>query len=483
MGVSGGNKPTIYFDITGKATLFNTIPLLTMKKANFINLVGAVYSLAKIVVNGVNYNISETAQNGAVVVSNNYMNWDFVAPDGKLKFEDYLNKNFGDALNTLHNAVHNSPIVPWNKFAAWVGENWGSISTTESNVYCYVRPIGISSSQAVPVKLVSFSDVTDFHSLLETVYVALENIHSYDMDKFKTNRGFGFVLRVSTEPISASTSYTTRGASTYSTREVWDCESDGHEFDESNDYCCSYCGTHKCEVEDHEFDENDDYYCRYCGTHRCDIEEHEFEDGECIYCYTSQCDLEGHDPDDWGVCINCGEYYWDCNEYGHYFENGSCYHCGEQEWDCSVDGHDYGSEGYCYECGEYWDCEVEGHYHDGSNECRYCGELLHNCEMDGHNYSWDGYCSYCGSYWDCAVEGHDYESSYECRYCGTLRCDITGYHEFVDGYCTACGYSYCTEYGHEYENGSCIYCGQDSGDSGDVGGGNNFIDLTIIFRE
>ena len=116
----GGKTPIRFFDPTGPATLFHEIPLLIMKHAYFSKKLGDLYDLTKVVVNGLVYNISGTSKNGAVVVGTDYAQWQFVAPDGRLDFDDFVDMTFSQALLSIRDEVAEKPIVPWDRFVEWL---------------------------------------------------------------------------------------------------------------------------------------------------------------------------------------------------------------------------------------------------------------------------------------------------------------------------------------------------------------------------
>lgn len=185
---------TIFFDITGQANTFHGIPLLAMKKANFVDKLQAVFGLAKIVVNGATYNVAETAKNGAVALGESYRRWEFIAPDGQLDFDQWLGMTFGEGLLALKENLSQKPIVPWDKFATWVGQNTGNL-TPSGDVKITLETI-TSGQYSNEIDVLAFSGISDFSSFISTIYDGSVSAHSNPMSAYaQSDRSFGFLLR------------------------------------------------------------------------------------------------------------------------------------------------------------------------------------------------------------------------------------------------------------------------------------------------
>lgn len=188
---------SIFFDITGRADCYNSIPLLAMKSAKFLSLAGTLYDLKRIVVNNVKYDIEETAMNGAVALDSSYRIWSFIAPNDRLDFDDYFTMTLGDGLHALRDAISIQPIVPWDKFVEWLSVHGSSIAPNAAGVTYVLTPISSNNIQ-INGNPISFEGLTGFPSFIDALHEAFSDAHSYAMSEFVVgNRNFGFALTIS----------------------------------------------------------------------------------------------------------------------------------------------------------------------------------------------------------------------------------------------------------------------------------------------
>ena len=183
------------FDSTGVATLFHTVPLHAVKKATFKTKLGILHDLLQMTWNNVTYDFTQTAKNGAVVFSNSYQNWEFVAPDDVLDFNSYQSMTIGEALDAVRTTTISNPIPAWNKFAIWVGNNHETINSffNNDNIVTILRPA--TGSQTMEELLQNHSmnqmefvadmtSVADIIDVLKNAFGDLANkpLSDYDID-------------------------------------------------------------------------------------------------------------------------------------------------------------------------------------------------------------------------------------------------------------------------------------------------------------
>ncbi len=349
---------------------------------------------------------------------------------------------------------------------------------------------------------------------------------------------------------------------------------------------CESCGTIINEMALAPFGHNfsEDGYCTNCGWREEKECNHEFVDGWCIYCkaidenYATTCNHEDYDMDGW--CDKCLEYvgieesckheetYTEnfastCTDYGyirtyckmcgtclgdtittaptgHTFENGRCVRCGESDgtgeekviqytykekvtiyfytdYTTYYTGRVYTADGMVYEVENYgewymlaetgmiytWVEDVEYAFVlvDGNLELYVEGGEETECKHESTNPEYAEptctdsgfvmvFCTECGALVSeeyLAPYGHAFENG-ECVRCGER--EATGEecnHEFVDGWCIYCkqpeeswgsGDDVIVEAcKHEYDsNGYCVYCGQ----SVDYVGGNDYVIVSPV---
>lgn len=184
------------FDSTGVATLFHTVPLHAVKKATFKTKLGILHDLLQMTWNNVTYDFTQTAKNGAVVFSNSYQNWEFVAPDDVLDFNSYQSMTIGEALDAVRATIISNPIPAWNKFATWVGDRYETINSffNNDNIVAILRPDRGSQTmeellQKHSMKKMEFTadttSVVDIIDILKNAFgdMANEPLSYYDADQ------------------------------------------------------------------------------------------------------------------------------------------------------------------------------------------------------------------------------------------------------------------------------------------------------------
>ena len=197
-GGSSGNNSLI-IDITGEADLsFHGIPLRAIKKAGFVDKLGAVKSLIKMAVNGVMIDFRKTAQNGVVLFGQNYGLWDFIAPDGRFDFSGYGAMTVGQTFLDMERILTEAPVPAWDRFIRWIGENLENYNLDLSGISSYwIKPIGEAVIDETCVQGADFSlgDLTDAVSFLQSLEEAFAPVIDQPISPYVTGEGaFGFMI-------------------------------------------------------------------------------------------------------------------------------------------------------------------------------------------------------------------------------------------------------------------------------------------------
>ena len=167
----------IVIDKDGQADMsFHNIPLQTVKSARFYRkALGTWVDLLKMVVNGITYNIAETAQNGAVVFGSDYSNWSFISPDGRIPYADYSGMTMGEAMDDMERILAEQPIPAWDSFVVWLngvlGENDSSAIIPENATVKLRESVG-GTTTTVSIPSFTATNCVEFLENLETAFAA-----------------------------------------------------------------------------------------------------------------------------------------------------------------------------------------------------------------------------------------------------------------------------------------------------------------------
>ena len=81
--------------------MIGDIPLSQVKHARFITRVGDIFTILRIIKNGLVYDITSTASSGSVSVGGNYLSWVFTAPDDRFDFDALGSGTVGQLLDGI----------------------------------------------------------------------------------------------------------------------------------------------------------------------------------------------------------------------------------------------------------------------------------------------------------------------------------------------------------------------------------------------
>ena len=204
VGGGGSGNNGLIIDITGEADLsFHGIPLRAIKKAGFVDRLGAVKSLIKMAVNGVMIDFRKTAQNGVVLFGQNYGLWDFVAPDGRFDFSGYADLTVGQTLLDMERILTEAPVPAWERFIQWLNENLQNYDLDMSHISSfYICPIIFEETDqeellnsAVRGGEFTLEELTDCVAFIQSIEQAVAPVADRPLSEYMTGEGaFGFMI-------------------------------------------------------------------------------------------------------------------------------------------------------------------------------------------------------------------------------------------------------------------------------------------------
>lgn len=155
---------------------FAGLPLASIKTARFLTKAGAFYSMAKIVFNNAVYEVSKTAENGAVVFEDGYQNWTFIAPDNRFDYDAMESMTLGGLLDYIINTTTEKPVPAWDEFCEWIGGVAAQLNTVMEIAHGgYIIPINVDEeSDYKPIGRPVFQDITNFPTFLQNIRSAIE---------------------------------------------------------------------------------------------------------------------------------------------------------------------------------------------------------------------------------------------------------------------------------------------------------------------
>lgn len=184
-----------WFDHTGESKLWNSIPLRAAKKAIF-SKAGSVYSLAKLIFNGITINFNDTAQGGVVIAPSDYSAIMFVSPDERINYELCSTLTLGDTMDHIIGVLNTNPIPAWDKFATWLGSRNDMLGAA-SNVIAGCTISDMSGTVSDDINIPVFSEFTNAVQLFEMIRTAIAPAADLSTASFQADTAaFGFVLNI-----------------------------------------------------------------------------------------------------------------------------------------------------------------------------------------------------------------------------------------------------------------------------------------------
>lgn len=187
-----------WFDSSGNAILWKTIPLRALKRAIF-KRGDTTISLLKMVIGSATYDFTKTAKGGAVICPPDYSVIEFVAPDGHLTQEARASSSFGDALAHTISILNAKPVPAWDNFAKWLNGSDYFRSVVDEIAKCELATIDGNYSQNI--SLPDFTSIDTMAKLLEATYAASTVVHSAPLSRYQLdNAAFGWRLKLTSVP-------------------------------------------------------------------------------------------------------------------------------------------------------------------------------------------------------------------------------------------------------------------------------------------
>lgn len=187
---NGNGTGTMYFDRYGTTQLlFGKVPANAVKRAFLTDKLGTVHTLLKMTYKSLVYDFTKSAKGGCVTYASNYSEWEFIAPDGRLRVDKgvYNGKTFVNGIRQLQSIVRENPIPAWDEFAVWMNRKIPDIDTYSSWVTVYINTPdnAVSAVCANNFKLTESTGFSDFLDDVITIVNSasgLPNMDSYLVD-------------------------------------------------------------------------------------------------------------------------------------------------------------------------------------------------------------------------------------------------------------------------------------------------------------
>lgn len=195
----------LYYDRKGDAEiLFGGIPIRAVKRVSFKDKLGTIYSLTRMVLNSVLYDFTKSSQGGCVMFSRDYSEWEFVAPDGRLRVEDgvYSGKTFIEGLRQLQTITSDNPIPAWDEFARWLDTRRTSINDKTSYLTVYLMTPDQSSLSECTNDF-TLTETASFPDFLEDVITLVSSASDLqNMDSYLVGNTIQWVLKCTSSMLS-----------------------------------------------------------------------------------------------------------------------------------------------------------------------------------------------------------------------------------------------------------------------------------------
>ena len=143
---------------------WNGITLAEVRSAYFRNIINALHTVKTLRDFGVDleYNF-DTASNGAVITSNNYLSWEFISPNN---YPVPSGATVSDLMTNLKTSVTASPVSAWEDFAGFLNDNAMTINSYLTNGDSAVITTANGDTYPGTVRTLytfnSFADVVDW---------------------------------------------------------------------------------------------------------------------------------------------------------------------------------------------------------------------------------------------------------------------------------------------------------------------------------
>lgn len=107
--------------------LVHGIPLASVRSAFFRNKAQTLWTLRRLIHNGVE-TVFSTADDGAVVMDGSYLNWQFISPTGAFSVDDFQGQTVGGFFDVLIAYCEGNTVRAWEEFAGFLAQE-GNVNT------------------------------------------------------------------------------------------------------------------------------------------------------------------------------------------------------------------------------------------------------------------------------------------------------------------------------------------------------------------
>ena len=103
------------------SNLIHGVPLASVRSAFFRNKAQTLWTLRRLIHNGVE-TVFSTADDGAVVMDGSYLNWQFISPTGAFSISDFEDQTVGGFFDVLIAYCEENAVQSWEEFAAFLAK-------------------------------------------------------------------------------------------------------------------------------------------------------------------------------------------------------------------------------------------------------------------------------------------------------------------------------------------------------------------------
>ena len=108
------------------SNLIHGVPLASVRSAFFRNKAQTLWTLRRLIHNGVE-TVFSTADDGAVVMDGSYLNWQFISPTGAFSVSDFEGETVGGFFDVLIAYCEENAVRSWEEFAGFLAQE-GSVN-------------------------------------------------------------------------------------------------------------------------------------------------------------------------------------------------------------------------------------------------------------------------------------------------------------------------------------------------------------------
>lgn len=97
------------------------VPLSSVKNARFVDKLGSMFTLARLVLNGITYRFT-ASRDGAVFINTSSLSMSFVSPEDLLDEDVLLTMTVSELLEAIAQACETTYVSAWEDYVAWMAD-------------------------------------------------------------------------------------------------------------------------------------------------------------------------------------------------------------------------------------------------------------------------------------------------------------------------------------------------------------------------